>query len=93
MRKFIYVLAALVAIAVIVLVAVQRQQLPKTLEGLYAEYHQRGHCWRSGPDVSNGHDSLGELHEREGNLESFYERRVANIDRMIADRSTAPSTP
>lgn len=45
------------------------------------------------PDVSNGHDSLGELHEREGNLESFYERRVANIDRMIADRSTAPSTP
>ena len=65
------------------------------------------------PDVSNGHDSLGELHEREGNLElarenyvraielaqngdrllSFYERRVANIDRMIADRSTAPPTP
>ena len=42
MRKFVYVLAALVAIAVIVLVAVQRQQLPKTLEGLYAEYHQRG---------------------------------------------------
>ena len=43
MRKFFYVLAALVAIAVIVLVAVQRQQLPKTLEGLYDEYHQRGH--------------------------------------------------
>ena len=43
MRKLVYVLAALAAIATIVLVAVQRQQPPKTLEGLYAEYHQRGH--------------------------------------------------
>jgi len=58
------------------------------------------------PDVANGYDSLGECHERAGNLESaresyssalelgqqnndrfvsFYERRIANIDAMIAE--------
>ncbi len=43
MRKLIYILAALVAIAVIAVVATQRQESPKTLEGLYDEYQMRGH--------------------------------------------------
>ena len=43
MRKLAYILVALLAIAVIVLVAVQRQQPPTTLEGLYDDYYRRGH--------------------------------------------------
>ena len=43
MRKLIYILVALAVLATVGLLAVRRQQLPKTLEGLYAEYHERGH--------------------------------------------------
>jgi CubicO group peptidase (beta-lactamase class C family) len=43
MRKILYILATLVAITVIALVAVQRQEAPKTLESLYDEYELRGH--------------------------------------------------
>jgi len=60
------------------------------------------------PDVANGYDSLGECHERAGNLEtaresyeralelgqesgdrlvSLYQRRIAKIDEMIAERT------
>ena len=43
MRKVIFILVALVAIVVIALVATRGSQAPRTLEGLYTEYHQRGH--------------------------------------------------
>ena len=43
MRKAVVVLATLVAIAVIAVLSAQRDRGPKTLGGLYVEYHQRGH--------------------------------------------------
>lgn len=43
MRKLFYILAGLIVLAGVILLSFQRAGLPKTLDGLYAQYELRGH--------------------------------------------------